>query len=227
MQTNRCCYAYDAANKRISVIQLQADHMNGGYMPKPDHTSYNNPGIIPVGKNETLFLDEDGTWQKTPFYIGTILHSITDQSYIKITEIGKTPSDYAGYAEWTLSQDEKNYMPFYDYTDGAWVFNTERYKVSIKKQITKMCETENYNILPHHIRDNIYAGSPASDDYPAYLQGETGRRSIAKLNKIYKDISDQTMTAIQSLATRAEIDAVIASIVFPTEDEVLTQILSE
>ena len=227
MQLQDHCFTYDDKNRVASRGQLQPDHMNGGYMPKSDGSSYDDPEAIALSDNETLQLTDSGSWAKIPHYIGTKLYSISDRTEKIITEVGKTPADYPDYTECDLSNEEKAYLVYYDYTDGEWVFNVDRYRTAAKTHVTALCESANYTMLPSRTRDNIYAGSPASDDYPPYLQGDAGRSSIAKLNKIYKDISDQTMTAIQSLATRAEIDAVIASIVFPTEDEVLTQILSE
>jgi len=85
-------------------------------------------------------------------------------------------------------------------------------------------------MFPQYKRDNVYSGSPVTDSYPDYLQGEAGKQSIARLNAMYQQIALTAQAAInmETVATKDEIDGIIEAMKnsFPTEAEILAQIQS-
>ncbi len=227
MQNHEYCYSYDSLHKIATVIKLQPDHMNDGFMPKPVNSLYEDPSCIELGENETLIISND-KWAKTPLYIGTKLHHKANKTEIEISEVGKTPSDYPDYTDVELPDSQ--YVYYYDFSESeqTWIFNISKYKSDKCSRVTALCIDANYTMLPQYKRDNVYSGSPASDNYPSYLQGEAGKQSIAKLNAIYKQIATSAQAAIQSstIQSRDEVDAIITALNFPTEAEILMQIQS-
>lgn len=230
MQNNEYCYTVDSKNKKVSVVKLQPDHMNGGFMPKPDGSSYINPSSIELTECETLQLINEGTeseaWEKISYYIGQILYHKTSRSEIIINKVGESPADYPEYTDAAIP-DLINAI-YYDYSEetSSWVFNISRYRSVVSDQVTSLCVSANYTMFPQYKRDNVYSGSPASDGYPAYLKGDAGKTSIAKLNNVYQQIAETAKTALTTASTKEDIDAVISGIVFPTEVEILAQIQS-
>lgn len=225
MKNHEFCYSFDSKNKIATAIKLQPDHVNGGFMPKPDNTLYEDPSSIELGDNETLVIESNALVKKS-WYIGTKLYHKTDKTEIEITEVGKSPSDYPEYT--TAEIPEPQYAYYYDFIDSAWVFNLAKYKSDACSRVTMLCVNENYTMFPQYKRDNIYSGSPASDNYPDYLKGDAGKLSIAKLNAVYQQIATSAQAAIQSstIQSRDEVDAIITALNFPTEAEILMQIQS-
>lgn len=232
MQNNEFCYKFNSKDKLITQIKLQPDHMNGGFLPKPDDTLYEDPSTIELGEYETLIISDE-KWAKTPWYIGTKLYQKTDKTEMVIIEVGNSPSDYPDYTDVELS--DQQYAYYYDYTEStdesgattrAWVFNLAKYKSDSCKRITVLCVNENYTMFPQYKRDNVYSGSPVTDNYPDYLKGAAGQQSIANLNAIYHQISIFAQAAINAatITTRDAVDNIISAIVFPTEEQILTQL---
>lgn len=224
MQNNSACYSFDSKNKTTKAISLQKDEMNGEYLPKPAETSYTDPSSIKLKDNETLIL-VDGEWGKIPHHIGEKLYHKVDKTEMSISEIGKSPADYTEYTESSLPEDASaEYYNFSEQTE-EWVFDIRKYKSDKLEQISQRCESENYTILPSKKRENVFAGSPASDKYPAYLKDEEGKRSIAKLNNIYQTIAEKAKADLQSANLKSEVDEIISGIIFPSEADILASIL--
>ena len=226
MQNNSVCYSYDSGNKTTKVITLQKDVMNDGYLPAPENTSYVDPSIIELEENETLILENE-KWEKIPHHINKKLYHKINKTEMTISEIGKTPVDYPDYTDKEIP--DTAYSPYYEYSEQTqnWKFDIVKYKSDASKRITAMCVTENYSILSQEKRENILAGSPATDEYPLHLQGEAGKTNIAKLNNIYQKISKKTKSDIQSADSKREVDEIILGIIFPSEAEILASILEE
>jgi len=227
MQNHELCYYFDSNNKTISIIKLQSDIMNGGFMPKPSDASYIDPSTIEIEDNETLILIDDGQeierWEKIPYFIDKKLYHKIDKSEITISEVGKSPDDYPDYTEKELPGDTSSCYNFSE-SINDWLFDLEKYKSDALSRVTSMCIEANYSRLPQYKRDNIYAGSPVSADYPDYLQGEAGRLTIAKLNEIYQKISKAAKIEIESAISQTEIDDIIAGIIFPSDEEIWSMI---
>jgi len=228
MSNNELCYSFNVYDKTICVTRLEIDHMNGGFLPKPPGASYIDPSSIKLKDNETLILvdgnQEAERWEKIPYYIDKKLYHKSNKSEMTITKIGESPDDYPEYTEIQLPNGAS--LNYYNFSESAnsWIFDIEKYKSDALSRITSMCIEENYRMLPQHKRDNVYAGSPASDNYPPYLQGAAGRGTIAKLNAIYQAISERAKSAIQAATSQEEIDNIIAGIKFPSETEILAEI---
>lgn len=94
-------------------------------------------------------------------------------------------------------------------------------KTAAVQEISQKCVDANYKMLPQYKRDNIYSGTPADDGYPSYLKGTSGKQSIAKLNKMYRDIANNAISAIKSAASIEDVALIISSIVMPTESEIV------
>lgn len=226
MQNNEYSYSYDSKNKRATAIKLQPDYMNGGYMPRPDNSLYENPELIELGERETLIIESE-SWVIKPWFIGTKLYHKIDKTEMEITDVGESPSDYPKYT--TSKFPESQYAYYYDFDESlGWIFNLAKYKSDACNRVTMLCVNENYTMFPQHKRDNVYSGSPASDSYPDYLKGNAGKLSIAKLNAVYQQIASNTQAAINStdITTREDVDAIVDTILFPTEQEILAQIQS-
>ena len=224
-QNNELCYSFDSKSKTVSTIRLQKDEMNEGFLEKPSGTSYIDPTTILLEENETLMLIDEGKeserWEKIPCYAGKKLYHRINKSMMSITVAGKSPVDYPDYTD---KQPPDNASFYYNFSEseGNWIFDLEKYRIDMSNRITSMCIEENYAILPQYKRDNVYSGLPANGDYPPYLQGEQGKTSIAKLNKIYQEISKVAKSKIESAVSQAEIDNIISEIIFPSEMEILS-----
>lgn len=225
MQNNEYCYKFDSKTRTKIGIRLQPDHMNGDFMPKPDNSLYEDPALIELGVHETLII-KDEAWVKAAWYVDVKLYHKIDKSEMVITEVGKSPSDYAEYTD--IEIPEPLYSYYYDFDGSGWVFNLARYKSDACSRVTMFCVNENYKLFPQYKRDNVYSGSPATDNYPNYLKGDTGKQSIAKLNAVYQQIAANAQAAINSIdiTTREDVDAIVDTILFPTEQEILAQIQS-
>ena len=230
MQNNKFCYTFDSKNKNASIITLQPDHMNGGFMPKPEASSYIDPEIIVLSEHETLRLvnagTESETWEKIPWYIGQKLYHKTNRSEIIINDIGKALSDYPDYTG--INIPDLKYAYYYDFNESteSWVFNLDKYKSDASKHISDLCVAANYTMFPQYKRDNVYAGSPVTDDYPAYLKGDAGKQSIAKLNAVYQGIAETAKAVVDTALTKEAIEDIVSGINFPIEVEILAQIQS-
>jgi len=95
-------------------------------------------------------------------------------------------------------------------------------KASAVQEVSQRCVDANYKMLPQYKRDNIYSGAPADDGYPAYLKGAPGKQSIAKLNKMYRDIANNAISAIKTAASIEDVTLILSSIVMPTESEIVS-----
>lgn len=225
MQNNEYCYTFNSKNKISTPIKLQKDHMNGGFLPKPENTLYEDPSTIELKENETLIIS-NGEWTKKPLYIGCRLFHKTNKAEIKITNIGDKPADFPEYTDKPIP--DNNYSYYYNYSEQQqnWVFDLTRYKDDTLRRVSSMCVEENYKMFPQYKRDNVYSGSPVTDNYPEYLKGEAGKQSIARLNAVYQNIAITAQTAIMSeeVQTPEAVDLIIKNIKFPTEEEILLQI---
>jgi hypothetical protein len=230
MQKYNKCYFYNSVAKEVTVHYLQQDHLNGGFLPKPDGSSYIDPTTITLRENETLILVDENTpaekWEIIPHYMFTKLYLKTDKTVLIIEKIGQSPADFPEYTEKPVP--DKKYAYYYKYSeqDQDWIFDFARYKDDALRRVSSMCVGENYKMFPQHKRDNVYSGRPVTDNYPEYLQGEAGKQSIARLNAVYQDIAITAQTAIMSeeVQTPEAVDLIIKNIKFPTEEEILLQI---
>ncbi len=230
MQNNKFCYSFNSQAKIVNTIRLQKDYMNGGFLPKPTGCLYENPDNIILKENETLTIIDENTpaekWEVIPHYVNMKLYHKVDKSEKIIEEIGQSPADFPDYTE--IPVPDNKYSGYYNYSEQTrnWVFDLLKYKTDKLDALSAAGVVSNYKILPRHKRDNIYAGSPADDDYPSYLKGEAGKQSIARLNAIYQNISLTAKTAIMSVEvdTPEAVDLIIDNIKFPTEEEILVQI---
>jgi hypothetical protein len=230
MQQYNKCYFYNSVAKEVMVQNLQPDHMNGGFLPKPEGSSYTDPTTIFLKGNETLILVEENTpaerWKIIPHYMFTKLHHKTDKTVKIIEEIGLSPADFPKYTDKPVPDD--HYSFYYNYSEEQlnWIFDLARYKDDALRRVSLMCVEENYKMFPQYKRDNVYSGSPVTDNYPEYLKGEAGKQSIARLNSVYQDIAITAQTAIMSeeVQTPEAVDLIIKNIKFPTEEEILLQI---
>lgn len=224
MQNNEFAYSFDSRNKTIYKIKLEPDSENGGYLSKPNGTSYIDPSTIGIADNETLMLKNE-KWEKIPYYVGTILYHKKRKISITIYDAGKSLDDYPDFTDKEIPDFALSCYFEYSEQTKNWEFDFEKYKSDALKRITDMCVNENYSILPREKRENILAGSPASDGYPQYLQGEKGKANIAKLNNIFQVISKEAKSDIQSANSKNEVDEIILGIIFPSEAEILASIL--
>jgi hypothetical protein len=223
MQNNPVCYSFDSKNRTTKAIALQKDAMNGGYMARPADTSYIDPSLIELQDNETLILKNE-KWIKISYYVNSKLYHKENKTELTINEVGKTKEDYSDYTDTEIP--DIAFPQYYNFSETiqSWEFDIEQYKTDQINLISQRCVEENYKILPQHKRDNIYAGSPASDNYPSYLQGETGKTTIAKLNQIFQKISEKAKSGIQSANTKSDVDEIVFGIIFPSEAEILASI---
>lgn len=226
MQTNSTCYQFDSKSKEIKIIQLLKDTMNDGYLPKPKGCSYIDPVTIKLADNETLVLADENLkterWQKTPFYVGKKLYNKTSKRELIIADIGVTTDSYPDYTDKEIPGDASIEYYSYDNSLNDWVFNLNRYKNDVLKQLSQRCYAENERILPTEKKMNIIVGSPASDKYS---KAGITIDSISKLNNIYQAIAEKAKIDIESSNSKNEVDEVIDRIVFPSETEILDLIL--
>lgn len=105
-------------------------------------------------------------------------------------------------------------------------FNLAAYKAEVCKKVTALCVDKNYSFFPQYKRDNVYAGEPATAYYPEYLKGEAGRQSIAKLNAYFQQFALEIQSRINtsSVETKEQVDMILSSVLFPTDDEILLQL---
>ncbi len=136
-------------------------------------------------------------------------------------------ADLAGADAAALSDTQRDYL---DIDPSRIILVEDSYhklfmcKAAAIQEISQRCVDANYKMLPQYKRDNIYSGPPADDGYPSYLKGTSGKQSIAKMNKMYRDIANNAISAIKSAASIEEVELIVSSIVMPTESEIVAMI---
>ena len=223
MQNNKQCYSYDSRNKITSTIKLQRDLMNGGFLPKPNNTSYDDPSLITLTENETLIIENE-KWKKVLHYIGCKLYRKVDKKEMAITKIGESPEDYPDYTNKEIPNSTLQSYYIYSEESEEWDFDLEKYKINAIERVSTMCVEENYKMLPTYKRENVLVGDPASTKYPQYLQGEAGRATIAMLNAMYQNISEAAKVAINNATDYIQVNNIVDNIQFPTEEQILTEV---
>jgi len=124
---------------------------------------------------------------------------------------------------------------FQDCVDGKYgeikafidTFDIVKYKELILNHLSIKCYEEAEKILPQSKQINIMIGGDATANYPDYLKGDSGKTNVGKFVNIYQTIYHNAETAImaETVTTKAAVDEIIETIVFPTGKEVLSQIL--
>lgn len=116
------------------------------------------------------------------------------------------------------------------YIDGQFIrkgtFILEDYKTKKLNLVSIQCYQEMYKILPQAKQLNILFG--ATDGYPDYLKGELGKKNLANLIEKYKYISHKCELALSSsdCDTKEKIDLILASIHYPTLEEIMQEIIT-
>jgi len=136
-------------------------------------------------------------------------------------------ADLAGADTTALSDTQRDYLSI-DLSRIVLVEDSDHKlfmcKAAAIQEVSQRCADANYKMLPQYKRDNIYSGSPADDGYPSYLKGTSGKQSIAKLNKVYRDIANNAISAIKSATSVEDVALIVSSIVMPTESEIVAMI---
>lgn len=220
-------YGWDRNTREYTGTE-RADEspLEPGVFCLPANSTFDEPDLSALGENETYIRnDADTAWEIVKDYRGAVLVKKDKSEIIRIEELGKTPADYPDYTDIVLPDDKQYYYDF-DIESESWIFNMVKYKKDACTRVTSICTSANYEIFPQYKRDNVYSGSPASDSYPAYLQGDAGKVSIAKLNTIYQAIATTAQAAIKAdaVTTVAAVDKIISGIVLPTEAEIIAEI---
>ena len=90
-------------------------------------------------------------------------------------------------------------------------------KVQAYSVISSRSRSERAAILDDQTMLNILSG--ATTDYPAYLTVA----NVAKMIERFKSVSKQAKADIKAATTKAEIDAVLNGLAFPTESEIVAE----
>lgn len=219
-------YALNDKGDYIGEHICQKCPLTEDYIYPAFYTSKKPPEVEEFKK--PVFNFSTARWAVKDIYFGKKLYHKTTKEQLVIDDENKTPADYPDYTD--LPIPDTTLTIYYDYSEDTdtWEFDLTRYKKDICRHVSALCVNENYKMLPQYKRDNIYAGSPASDGYPVYLQGDTGKQSIAKLNAIYQQIATSKHAEInaEDIVSIDEINRIIEDIIFPTEEEVILKIQS-
>lgn len=216
----------DGNGNYLGEHECQTCQLTGEYLYPTYYTEELKPEVGDFKKAKYNF--ETREWMEVDCFINKKLYHKQNKTTMVIDDESKSPADYPDYTD--VEIPDIQYAYYYDFSEAenAWVFNLSKYKLYACKKITTLCVNENYTMFPQYKRDNIYSGSPVSDSYPAYLKGEEGKASIARLNAIYQSIAVNAQADINAatVASREAVDEIITAIVFPSEAEILAQIQS-
>jgi hypothetical protein len=137
-------------------------------------------------------------------------------------------ADLAGVDNSILSDIQRDYVSI-DVNRIVFVDDATHELLAFKtfaiQEVTRRCVEANYTMLPQYKRDNIYSGAPADDGYPTYLKADAGKQSIAKLNKMYRDIANNVQASIDRADSIEDVKLILSSIVLPTESEIILIIM--
>lgn len=93
-----------------------------------------------------------------------------------------------------------------------------QYKAQASAVVSQRSCSERSAILDDQSISNIAIG--ATSGYPAYLTSA----NVAAMIEQFKAIAKQAKAGIQSATTKAEIDTILNNLVFPTAEQILSQI---
>lgn len=98
------------------------------------------------------------------------------------------------------------------------LFSLSKYQDKVLKTVSQRSWSERTAILDDQTIINVLSG--ATTDYPPYLTSA----NVASMIEQFKTIAKAAKASIKSATTKAEIDAILSNLRFPTEAEILAAI---